>query len=79
MIKITASFYKKTFKQIKNKRGKLAKFLKHSVPKSRTCGESNHKCEMCGRTGAHISLYGLNLCRHCFRENAQKLGFNKYN
>ena len=36
------------------------------------------KCEKCGRYGAMINGYGLNLCRHCFREIAEDLGFKKY-
>ncbi|MCX6709758.1 MAG: 30S ribosomal protein S14 [Candidatus Woesearchaeota archaeon] len=50
-----------------------------SAPKVREHGLSTKKCERCGRTGAHISKYGLNICRFCFREIATKIGFKKYN
>ncbi|MBI2047315.1 30S ribosomal protein S14, partial [Candidatus Pacearchaeota archaeon] len=44
--------------------------MKHCKPKERKFGISTKKCERCGRFGAHIDKYGLNLCRHCFREIA---------
>ena len=68
---MTASDWKKILKQLKNKPEKTAKFLKHNKPQER-------KCERCGRFGAHIKSYGLNLCRHCFREIATEIGFEKY-
>ncbi|MFA5857153.1 MAG: 30S ribosomal protein S14 [Candidatus Pacearchaeota archaeon] len=52
--------------------------MKHNKPKERTTGITRKKCERCGRFGAMINNYGLNLCRHCFREIAEELGFNKY-
>lgn len=36
------------------------------------------KCRICGAKDAVIRKYGLNLCRRCFKENAEKLGFEKY-
>jgi len=56
----------------------LKKFLKHNKPKTRAFGVAAYKCEVCGRHGAHISSYNLNLCRHCFREIATEIGFEKY-
>ncbi|MBU4070276.1 MAG: 30S ribosomal protein S14 [Nanoarchaeota archaeon] len=56
----------------------MAKFLKHCRPKKRSTGITMKKCERCGRFGAHIKSYGLNLCRHCFREIATEIGFTKY-
>jgi len=35
-------------------------------------------CRRCGRHGAVIRKYGLNYCRHCFREIAEKIQFKKY-
>jgi ribosomal protein S14 len=35
-------------------------------------------CKMCGSQKAVISKYGLNICKRCFKRNAEKLGFNKY-
>ncbi|MCX6750033.1 MAG: 30S ribosomal protein S14 [Candidatus Pacearchaeota archaeon] len=52
--------------------------MKHNEPKKRKTGISVKKCERCGRFGAHIKSYGLNLCRHCFREIAVEIGFQKY-
>ncbi|MBI2448967.1 30S ribosomal protein S14 [Candidatus Pacearchaeota archaeon] len=56
----------------------MQKFLKHNKPKERKYGLAVRKCERCGRFGAHINQYGLHLCRQCFREAAEKLGFKKY-
>jgi len=75
---MTASDYKKITKQLKNKPEKLKKYIKHNKPKDRKTGISAKKCERCGRFGAHIKSYGLNLCRHCFREIAVEIGFQKY-
>ena len=75
---MTYSDYKKFFKQLKNKPVKLNKFLKHNSPNKRL-GISTKKCIRCGRVRAHISSYGLHLCRQCFREIAPELGFKKYN
>jgi len=47
-------------------------------PKERKTGITAKKCERCGRFGAHIKSYGINLCRHCFREVAEEIGFKKY-
>ncbi|MGD9275708.1 MAG: 30S ribosomal protein S14 [Candidatus Pacearchaeota archaeon] len=52
--------------------------MKHNKPKERKIGIAAKKCERCGRFGAMINSYGLNLCRHCFREIATEIGFKKY-
>jgi len=75
---MTASDWKKILKQLGNKPEKMQKFLKHNKPKDRKMGISAKKCERCGRFGAHIKSYGLNLCRQCFREVAGEIGFKKY-
>ncbi len=75
---MTASDWRKVLKQIRNKPAKAARFLKHNKPKERKIGIAVNKCERCGRFGAHIKSYGLNLCRHCFREIATEIGFQKY-
>ena len=75
---MTASNWRKILKQLKNKPVIREKFLKHCKPKDRKIGISTRKCERCGRFGAHIKSYGLNLCRHCFREIAEEIGFRKY-
>ena len=66
-------------KQIRKKPGKVKKYEKYNVPKERSCGVARKKCKRCGRIRGHIQKYGLNLCRQCFREIAQKIGFKKYN
>jgi small subunit ribosomal protein S14 len=75
---MTASDWNKVLKQIEKKKAKKEKFLKHNKPKERKIGIAKRKCERCGRFGAHIQSYGLNLCRHCFREIAEEIGFNKF-
>lgn len=75
---MTASDWKKILNQLKNKPVIMKKFLKHCKPKERKIGISSRKCGRCGRFGAHIKSYGLNLCRHCFREIAEEIGFKKY-
>ncbi len=75
---MTASDWKKITKQLKNKPAKLKRFLKHNKPKERKFGTSVKKCENCGRIGAHVGQYGINLCRQCFRQLAEQIGFKKY-
>ena len=75
---MTASDYKKIFKQLNSKPVVKEKYIKHNKPKTRKIGISTKKCERCGRFGAHIGSYGLNLCRQCFREIAEEMGFKKY-
>ncbi|OIO41546.1 30S ribosomal protein S14 [Candidatus Pacearchaeota archaeon CG1_02_31_27] len=53
--------------------------MKYCKPKDRKAGIAAFKCERCGRYGAHIKKYNLHLCRQCFREVAEKIGFKKYN
>jgi len=75
---MTASDWKKLLKQLKNKPAIMQKFISHNKPGERKSGVSARKCERCGRFGAHISSYGLNLCRQCFRDIAVEIGFKKY-
>jgi small subunit ribosomal protein S14 len=75
---MTASDWRKILKQLNSKPVKKAKFLKFNKPKERKTGIAAKKCERCGRFGAHLSQYNLNLCRHCFREIAEEIGFIKY-
>ncbi len=74
---MTTSDANKVLKQIEHK-SKGIKFKKHNLPKDRKFGKLTKKCRRCGRTGAHISKYGLNLCRQCFRDVALELGFKKF-
>jgi len=75
---MTSSNYNKVFKQLKVKPAKLQKYKKHNSPKERKTGVARRRCQRCGRIGGHIKKYGLELCRHCFREIATKIGFKKY-
>ena len=75
---MTASDWNKVARQLKNKPVILQKFLRHNKPKDRKFGIAAKKCERCGRFGAHLGLYNLNLCRQCFREIAEEIGFEKY-
>ncbi|MEK6983437.1 MAG: 30S ribosomal protein S14 [Nanoarchaeota archaeon] len=56
----------------------MQKYIKHNTPKLRNYGRSTKKCKRCGRPGSHISKYGLEMCRTCFREIAINIGFKKY-
>ena len=67
---MTASDWNKILKQLRNKPAKMQKFLKHNKPKTKTTGIARNKCERCGRFGAHLGQYNLNLCRQRFRETA---------
>lgn len=75
---MTASDWRKILKQLRRKPAVMQKFIKHCKPKDRKLGIAAKKCERCGRFGAHLSQYNLNLCRHCFREMAVQLGFKKF-
>jgi len=75
---MTASDWNKITKQLTRKTAKFKKFLKHNKPKERKNGIASKKCENCGRMGAHVGQYKINLCRQCFRDLAIDLGFRKY-
>ncbi len=36
------------------------------------------RCKMCGVQKGVISKYKLNICRRCFKQNAERLGFKKF-
>ena len=75
---MTTSDHAKVAEQLKGKAVVLAKFLKFNKPKVRKTGIATQKCQRCGRFGAHIKQYGLHVCRQCFREIAEEIGFKKY-
>jgi small subunit ribosomal protein S14 len=75
---MTASDWKGIMKQLESKPAIKARFLRFCKPKDRKHGIAVKKCSRCGRFGAHISKYGLDLCRQCFRDTAEKMGFKKY-
>jgi ribosomal protein S14 len=46
--------------------------------KERDYGKGSRGCKRCGSKNGLIRRYGLNICRQCFREVAEKIGFKKY-
>jgi len=75
---MTTSNWQKAFKQLDAKPVVKQKFIKHNAKKVRTCGKTTVQCVSCGSFRAINGKYGLNLCRKCFRDFAQTLGFKKY-
>ena len=75
---MTQSRHDKVLKQIGNKPGKVAKYMKHNVPKERKYGKRAKACQVSGATRGVIHQYGLNICRKLFRRNAKKFGFKQY-
>jgi len=45
---------------------------------SRFKGKGNRVCRFCGNSRGLIRKYRLNICRRCFREVAESVGFRKY-
>jgi ribosomal protein S14 len=41
-------------------------------------GKGTRKCRLCGTARGNIRKYGLNICRRCFREVGESLGFRKF-
>jgi small subunit ribosomal protein S14 len=75
---MTTSNWKKAFTQLNVKPVTKQKYIKHNTKKERTCGKTTTHCVSCGTFRAINGKYGLNLCRKCFRDYAQTLGFKKY-
>lgn len=46
--------------------------------KIRKIGKGSRKCRRCGTHDGLIRAHGLYICRRCFREVAEELGFKKY-
>ena len=67
-----------TIEKIAVGKTKVARFVRHNIPKKRKFGAGLKRCIVCGGVRAHIDKYGLNVCRRCFREIAKKIGFKKY-
>ena len=54
------------------------KNLKHTPKKTgKVRGQDTLSCKLCNRKKGIIRKYKLNICRQCFRENAEDLGFIK--
>jgi ribosomal protein S14 len=45
---------------------------------SRFKGRGTRKCRFCGNARGIVRRYGLNICRRCFREVGESIGFRKY-
>lgn len=45
--------------------------------KPKNFGQGSRTCRRCGNTHALIRKYGLMMCRRCFREKADEIGFHK--
>lgn len=52
--------------------------MKQRHGKPRKFGKGSRYCKRCGNYTAVIQKYNLMLCRQCFREVAEKLGFKKF-
>lgn len=48
------------------------------MSKEREQGKGHRYCVRCGTHRAIIRSYKINLCRRCFREVAEQLGFRKF-
>ena len=44
----------------------------------RQYGKGSRSCRICGNKTGLIRKYGLMVCRQCFREDANLIGFKKY-
>ena len=54
----------------------MANHLWNSHPKE--YGAGTRKCRVCMNGHAIIRKYNLMICRQCFRERAEQIGFHKY-
>ena len=70
--------FEKVRKSIENKPAKVARYDRFNKPLPRKHGKNVHKCRKCGKRAGLIRKYGLVYCRQCFREDAEKLGFRKF-
>ncbi|UCD26255.1 MAG: 30S ribosomal protein S14 [Candidatus Bathyarchaeota archaeon] len=52
--------------------------VKQKPKRERKYGKGTRPCRRCGSYGSVIRRYGLDLCRQCFREIAEDLGFKKF-
>ncbi|GFS19501.1 40S ribosomal protein S29 [Elysia marginata] len=45
----------------------------------RRFGPGSRSCRVCGNTHGLVRKYGLNMCRRCFRQYSDDIGFKKEN
>ncbi|MGB3907499.1 MAG: 30S ribosomal protein S14 [Methanomethylovorans sp.] len=48
------------------------------VQTTKQFGRGAYECKRCGRKQGLVRKYDIYLCRHCFREIAHDMGFEKY-
>jgi ribosomal protein S14 len=70
--------FERVRKQIENKKEKVARYDKFNKKKERKFGRNVIHCRKCDTTRGVMKRYGLHYCRRCFREDGEKLGFNKF-
>ncbi|HIK02163.1 TPA: 30S ribosomal protein S14 [archaeon] len=46
---------------------------------SRKIGKTSLNCTLCKSYNRKVRKYGINLCGRCFREEAPRIGFKKFN
>ncbi|MBS3062091.1 MAG: 30S ribosomal protein S14 [Candidatus Diapherotrites archaeon] len=51
---------------------------RHNQKKVRSPKLKEFHCRICGGGRGMIRKYGINLCRRCFKDYAEKLGFRKF-
>jgi len=47
-------------------------------PEYKFKGKGKRKCRFCGTARGMIRSFGLQVCRRCFREVGEHIGFRKY-
>lgn len=57
---------------------KEKKKTKGTPPEHKYQGKGMRKCRFCGSARALIRSYNLKICRRCFREVGEEIGFRKY-
>ncbi len=57
---------------------KEKKKSKGTPPEHKFQGKGARKCRFCKSARALIRSYGLKVCRRCFREVGEEIGFRKY-
>ncbi|MBN1923925.1 MAG: 30S ribosomal protein S14 [Nanoarchaeota archaeon] len=75
---MTAKDWKKSFKQVAHKKAESTRQLKFNKPVEKKYGRGRRVCSICGRRGALIRRYELNVCRQCFKDIANGIGFKKF-
>jgi len=49
-----------------------------NISKTDKALKRSRKCKFCGSQRGLIRKYNLYICRRCFNDNAEELGFKKY-